>query len=201
MTDVFWLGLGTIVATFVGPIAAVLITRIIDARRERDARRLDLFRVLMRSRKMPLSQEHVGALNLIEVEFHNVPEVINAWRALLDDFGGPPPQTPEEDARVGEKRDYLRVVLLSAMAKSLRFNIPDLQIFRGGYTPRGWADEEAELRITRRFLTEVARGKRAIPVWLERRNSTDGADGPNPQKSPPGAATRDNPGPPPNPPD
>ena len=64
------LALATIAAVFLGPIAAVLITRLIDNYRLRSDRRIDVFRTLMRTRKMKLTPEHVGALNVVEIEFH-----------------------------------------------------------------------------------------------------------------------------------
>ena len=42
----------TIVAVLVGPILAVLITRIIDDQRASKARRMDIFRTLMRTRRI-----------------------------------------------------------------------------------------------------------------------------------------------------
>ena len=90
MSEAFSIGLGAIFATFIGPIAAIFVTRFIDRRREQERRRLDLFRLLMRSRRMPLSSDFVGGLNLIEIEFFDDPDVLKSWRALLESFEGPP---------------------------------------------------------------------------------------------------------------
>ena len=58
-----YLGIAIIVATLGGPVLAVLVTRFIDAKRDRKARQTDLFRILMRSRRSALSPEYVAALN------------------------------------------------------------------------------------------------------------------------------------------
>jgi len=166
MTEAMWFGLGTIFATFIGPIAAVLVTRWVDHKRERYNRRLELFRTLMRTRRAPLSQEFVGALNLIEVEFYDVPEVIKPWQNMLDILNGPLATSEEEGRRFGERTEYARAVLLSSMAKALRFSVPDLDIFRGGYSPRGWADIESEQTSIRGFMAQVASGKRPVPITL-----------------------------------
>lgn len=50
-----YLGIAIIVATLGGPVLAVLVTRFIDAKRDRKARQTDLFRILMRSRRSALS--------------------------------------------------------------------------------------------------------------------------------------------------
>lgn len=188
MSETAWIGVGAIVATFVGPIAAVFVTRFVDHRREQYRRRLDLFRVLMRSRRSPLSADFVGALNLIEVEFFDREEVLKSWRALLADYESPPIQTPEENARSIQKREYLRTVLLSQIARALRFNIPDLEIFRGGYAPQGHVDLEREIAVVRTFFAQVATGSKAIPIVV--------VPPPN-SSSPPPSAPPDTPPPPP----
>ena len=171
MSDVAWFGFGTIFATILGPIFAVFMTRWVDARRERYRRRLDLFRMLMRSRRNPLSTDFVGGLNLIEVEYYDDDEVLKAWRALLDDLDRSRATTVEDEVKIGQRREYLRAVLLSQMAKTLRFKIPELEIFKGGYNPEGHAQIDAELAINRRFFAEIATGKRAFPVTIQHQTS------------------------------
>lgn len=52
------------------------------------------------------------------------------------------------------------------MAKALGFEIEQLEIFEGGYTPQGWADIELEQTIIRRFAAQVALGERALPIAI-----------------------------------
>jgi len=66
-------GWAILVATFVGPIAAVIITRWIDAAREKTQRRLVIFRTLMATRAVGLNPERVAALNMIQIDFANTP--------------------------------------------------------------------------------------------------------------------------------
>ena len=77
----------TLLAIVVGPLLAIFVTRHLDNRRERTSRRMDIFRTLMRTRRTPMLPEHVGALNLIEIEFENQDEVISEWRKLFGHFG------------------------------------------------------------------------------------------------------------------
>jgi hypothetical protein len=63
-----------VLATIVGPVAAVFITRWNDHRREERNRLLYVYRTLMATRKIAISQEHVTAINLVEVEFHTPAE-------------------------------------------------------------------------------------------------------------------------------
>lgn len=73
----------TIIAMFAGPAFGVWLTRWLDDRRELQHRKYDIFRTLMRTRKMPIHVDHVGALNLIEVEFIKDAQVILAWKSYL----------------------------------------------------------------------------------------------------------------------
>jgi hypothetical protein len=50
-----YIGIAVVIATLSGPVLAVLVTRFIDARRDRKTRQTDLFRILMRSRRANLS--------------------------------------------------------------------------------------------------------------------------------------------------
>lgn len=87
----------TIVALFAGPAFAVWLTRQLDDRRELQQRKYDIFRTLMRTRKMPIHVDHVGALNLIEVEFIKDVQVIAAWKSYLADLSGTVPPVEEKD--------------------------------------------------------------------------------------------------------
>ena len=47
--------------------------------------------------------------------------------------------------RLWQDRQKLLAKLLHAMARKLNFEVEQLEIFEGGYTPQGWADVELEL--------------------------------------------------------
>ena len=93
-----WIGIATIAAVVIGPILALMITRIIDDQRAAKARKLDIFRSLMKTRRMPVHFEHVGALNLVEVEFIENREVIAAWKSYLSNLGE---QLPPIEEKIG----------------------------------------------------------------------------------------------------
>ena len=162
--DGAWIGFGAVAAAFIGPIAAVLVTRWVDHRRERYSRRLQVFRTLMQSRRVPTSPEFVGALNLVEVEFFDCPNVMASWKAMLDHFSNHEPSNEEGWKRWLERADVLRADLLSNVAKELRIPVPQLEIFRGGYAPKAWTFIEDEQQTIRRLFADVARGTRALPV-------------------------------------
>jgi len=64
------MSIATIVAVFLGPIFAVLVTPWVDNERLKQNRRMEVFRTLLRTRRIRLNPDHVGALNLVEIEFY-----------------------------------------------------------------------------------------------------------------------------------
>lgn len=68
------------------------------------------------------------------------------------------------EERLATERQKLLAKLLHAIAKRLRFNAEQLDIFEGGYTPQGWEDVETEQSLLRRFTLELLSGRRAVPV-------------------------------------
>lgn len=174
----------TIAAIIIGPIVAVLITRWLDDRRERSKRRMDIFRTLMRTRRATMSADHVGALNLVEIEFNNEKLIIKAWTDLFVHLGSNHSRHFSEsiensmkddekrrrevmfDERIFKERQSFLAKLLHAMARKLNFRIEQLEIFEGGYIPQGWVDADLELRVARKFVVDLYFGNRILPVGV-----------------------------------
>jgi len=158
------MGVATIFAVFAGPLTAVLTTRWLDDKRLKQSRRTDVFRTLMRTRRMRLTPDHVQALNLVEIEFHGQQPVIDAWKAYWAHLAQRPPSAKEEQERFFHDQDALHTKLLHAIARTLKYNMEQLDIFEGGYVPQGWLDDEQTLRALRNLLLDVLSGNRGIPV-------------------------------------
>jgi hypothetical protein len=174
----------TLIAVIAGPVSAVLITRYLDDQRLYKARRMDVFRTLMRTRRTVLSPEHIGALNLVEIEFAKDRDVIAASKNLLTHFGTTHARRDDErietladqneirarnnafGTRLLKDRQSLLTKLLHAMSRSLGFKIEQLDIFEGGYNPQFWADVENEQEIVRKFAVDLAAGKAVIPIGV-----------------------------------
>lgn len=171
----------TLLAIATTPITSVFVTRRIDYRREARNRQVEVFRTLMRTRRVPMSADHVGALNLIEIEFANDAGIVAAWRDLSKHLhadharradeqvmvmttGGKNRRFDPFDKRICEERERLRSKLLHAIGAKLGFKIEQLDIFEGGYIPQGWEDEYVEQQLVRRFLLDLYAGRVALPV-------------------------------------
>lgn len=158
------IAIATIAAIVVGPILAVMVTRCIDEWRLKQTRRMDVFRTLMRTRRIRLNPDHVGALNLVEIEFYGEKAVLDAWKAYWEHLHLQVPPTPNEQQQFFQDQDGRLTKLLHAIAKSLRFKMEQWDIFEGGYVPQGWLVDEQTARELRALTLDILNGRRGIPV-------------------------------------
>lgn len=154
------LGVAIVIATFAGPVAAVLVTRRIDRIRQQRDRQLEVFRLLMASRRAPLPPDRVRALNLLEIEFYGIQAVQKAYRDVMRHINLPQP-LPQGWANEQQK---LLTRLLTEMAKVLGYDLQQLDVLEGGYYPQGYADTKAEEQAVRQALMEVLSGRRPLLV-------------------------------------
>jgi len=153
------LGVAIVIATFTGPLSAVVVTRRIDNRRLIRERRLAVFRSLMATRRATLSQEQVTALNMVEIEFYGIRSVQDAHREVMAHINA-------RGAPDGwnERHRALLTRLLSEMARVLGHNLQQLDVLKGGYYPQGFLDLDIEQQAVRRALIEVLSGRRPLAV-------------------------------------
>jgi hypothetical protein len=159
------LGVLTIIAIVVGPIAALWVQRKLDEGREEKNRKLWIFKTLMSYRRTPLSPNFVQALNLIDVEFTESNEqqkaVRDAWKELFDLFSNYRTTPNAED-----KAFDLISVLLKAMGRCLGYDFDKVYLKRGAYYPEFLGNVEEEQHAVRRGILNVLLGKGRIPVGV-----------------------------------
>lgn len=186
-TGEIWINALTILAILVGPVIAVHITRKNDERRAERARKLDIFRTLMRTRRMPVHVDHVGALNLVEIEFIDHDRVIAAWKAYLNNLSEVLPPIEEKvkhDAAL-KRRDSLLTKLIYEIAQTLNIKVEQLDILEGNYIPQGWLDDDWEQRLVRRHLITVLSGRGAIVTRSDQAVPAHNPFPPRPELPPP----------------
>ncbi len=137
-----------ILATLVGPIAAVQAQKWIERAREDRARKVNIFNTLMATRALKVaSADHVKALNSIDLIFdRKKPKekaIIVAWEEYLDHLNNHP---QKDDDLAGQtawnsKVDDLLANLLKSIGNSLRYDFSIVQLKRGIYYPRGHHEE------------------------------------------------------------
>ena len=162
----------TLIAIFTGPIVAIQLQRVLERRRERQQRKLFIFRSIMSNRASILNVHYVQALNLIDIDFAGDAKidkaVRTAWKILLDHLSPPAEKkrTAAEIAAANERAIDLRVALMKTMADALGYEFDEVQIKKGSYLPTGHTDIENEQNQMRKRLLEVLKGDRRIPVGV-----------------------------------
>ncbi len=161
----------TTLAILFGPIIAVYLTELRAKKRSDKDRQLHVFRSLMATRRSRLSNEHVQALNLVEIEFSSQKNVLNSYNNLISFFGDgkwwnvPNPSDQDLQNR-SNKHDDLLVDLLSKMARCLGYNnFGELSILRGGYFPALHVDNQQDVLDFQKLMGDIARGDRMFPVF------------------------------------
>ncbi|MFC5066587.1 DUF6680 family protein [Flaviflagellibacter deserti] len=160
-----------IVAIIVGPLLAVLITRWRDNRKENIRRRSDILEALMKTRPLRLSFEHVGALNLIQMEFFGKRSVIDAYKRYRDHLSQDFPQGDGAGKRFVETRDDLFVELIHAIASDLNYKFDKKDIEKLSYGPVGWENDESAVRMIRTLAINVLTGQQPLPVSIRPPNA------------------------------
>lgn len=165
----------TILAIFLGPILAVQIQKLLEYRREHRNRKLNIFYTLMSTRATKLSQDHVAALNMIDIEFYGKTrfgkrnqsdgeeKVTIAWKVYKDYLNT---ESLYIDTR-NEKAVELFVSLLSAMGQNLGYVFDDVQLKRDWYRPISHENIENIYHKLLQGLVAVLDGEKAIPMTIE----------------------------------
>lgn len=161
MTNETW---AIVAATGLGPIFAVAITLWRETVRAKYTRRLHVFRTLMATRRVGLSNDHVNALNLVEVDFYSCRKVETAWSEYKE-FLNNRSKPPVNEQWVDDK-ERLLAKLLFEIAAVLGFKIPALDIFKGGYAPEGWAYREARVFGALDYIHQLSEGANVLPLWI-----------------------------------
>lgn len=155
----------TIIAILFAPVTALAIQRHLDRRRAKIDRRIEVFRTLMGTRAARLSPAHVHALNMIDVEFHGIKRITNAWKEYLDHLNTP---AVSDEALVawGQRGDDLFVNLLGEIAVTLRYDFDKTYLRRAFYSPQAFWQEETFQKGVRFGIAQLLAGKFALPVRL-----------------------------------
>lgn len=164
----------TISAIIIGPILAVQAQKMLEAIRFKKQRRLNLFHTLMSTRANRISNEHVAALNMIDIEFYgrnifgmkfqstSEKSVTNAWKNYNDQLNSQ--YLPEQFAVWFERGDQLFTTLLYDMSNSLSYNFDEVQLKRDCYRPIAHGNLEQDQQLLRKALLELMEGTRALPI-------------------------------------
>jgi len=165
MSEEIVLSIATLVAIVAGPILAVLVTRQIDNRNEAKRRKLDLFRTLMQTRGIRLDPAHVAALNIVELEFYDQPQVRSAFRSYIEHLSSPEPAGSKEDQdRYYDQRSDLFMDLIHQIGRVVGYNFDKRELERRSYVPKGWNDDQFLQKRNAHLIAEILEGRRPFPI-------------------------------------
>lgn len=166
----------TLIAILIGPPIGVWLGHRLQENHEKRQRKLDVFRNLMRTRNLGLSYDHVTALNLIEVEFIDDNEVLEAWKNYLQELSKPPlvgTPTPEAINQRDEDRRKLLTKLLHRISKSVSYDIDQMDVYEKNYIPQGWLDDEQQQKLVRVLMLNLLSGRSTLPIAVRGDNTND----------------------------
>ena len=158
-----WYALATLAAILLGPIIAVAVTRLLDGSREKEKRRLDVFRNLMQTRGVRLDPVHVAALNVVEIEFYKDKQVRAAFQTYIQHLSAPMPAVAEQD-RFFDQRSDLFMQLLSEIGSAVGFSFDKRDLERLSYVPQGWDSDRNAQRRNAEMLGQLLSGQRALAI-------------------------------------
>lgn len=160
---------GILIATLVSPCLAVQVQKWIEESKEKKRRKMWIFATLMTTRASRTANEHVMALNSIDLTFNKDTKkekaIVNAWRTYFDHLCNTPDEKADHETfkqKQGvweQKKDDLFVDLLKCLSDALDYNFDTVQLKRGFYYPRAHDKLEMEHSLLRSGLIEVIAGR------------------------------------------
>ena len=154
-----------VIAVLTAPLIALWVNQKLRDGKERKERKEFVFRTLMSTRATGLAQNHVQALNMIDVEFYGDnrkdKDVIEAWKTYHNFLS-----TPMSNQELwGQKREELLLDLLYKMATNLGYDDLSKTTIKGtSYFPTGHGDMENDQVTIRKGFAQIFEGNRAFPV-------------------------------------
>jgi hypothetical protein len=127
----------------------------------------------MATRRSNATPEHVAAINLVEVEFHGVKPVIEAWSAYLTHLNTPTDPTEERAKVWNDRRSELLAILLVKIAAHLGITKGEIEILHGGYAPQLWAAREMRLDAVQDYAIRLSQGKAVVPLSVVQEPAPD----------------------------
>ena len=112
-----------ILAVLIAPLVAVQVQKYLERHQEKRERKLRIFKTLMATRGVPLSQDHVQALNMIDIEFYGekYKKIITSWKDYLNHLEKITKDDEERFSLWNEEKADLLANLLLVMGKSLGY--------------------------------------------------------------------------------
>ncbi len=165
-----------IIAILFAPLFALQVQSYLSYFGERKRRKVRNFEILMTTRGERISELHVQALNMIDIDFYGLKflgknwrtkkekNVLIAWKIYLDhlyvsgDLEGPKLET------WSNKKDELFIDLLYEISKAVGYDFDKVQLNKSIYTPRAHGTQVLDNESIRQNLVQILDGKKPLPM-------------------------------------
>jgi hypothetical protein len=154
-------------AMFIGPITAIQVQKYMERYLEKRKEKKILFFTLMITRSTRLTEEHVRALNSIELLFQKEKQVLVQWKSYHDVLCHPPEKTETDKTKWSEWQNNCNSkfdALLLSISKVLKYSFDEVDIKRSCYYPLAHETNILENELIRKGLVEFLTGKITIPM-------------------------------------
>lgn len=165
-----------VLATLAGPVIAVQTQKWVERATESRRRKRYIFETMMANRATRLADEHVKAINMIDLAFlpkglnaKKNKEVLAAWRSLFGELTRGLHENDTDPDRIRawtDRCDAFYVILLSKISAALGYRFTDEELRRGVYYPRGHGEREAAQLAILRGLSLILEGKESLQMRL-----------------------------------
>ena len=167
-----WSNIISIVAILLAPAVAIYVGKYLDKKKEILDAKLWIFRTLMATRATPMSQEHVKALNMIDVTFYGKDKkskgVVESWNILRDHFHKDLEKISDDLLQKwNEENQDLLIELLQKMADYLNYYFDKTAIKNTSYFPKGYGEQESDLMLIRKGFVNMMLGKFSMPIEVK----------------------------------
>jgi len=167
-----------IIAILLSPLIALEVQRYIDIFRERRIRKMRIFETLMTTRGDEISQYHVQALNMIDINFYGVrlfsknwlskkeKNVLTSWKIYLDHLNTPGELKGSVLENWISKKDDLFADLLFEISQAIGYDFDKVHLKRSIYIPRAHGDKFLDNETIRHNLVQILDGKKPLLMRL-----------------------------------
>lgn len=153
----------TLAGVFAGPLSAVLITLWIERRRRQNDARMQVLRMIMTTRRLPSDPAYLMAINMVELEFNDRKDVMQARREYLDLVS----QDVSEDRRADHqlKTNAKQATMIFGMMKAVGLKASESDIHTNAYVSKGFLDRDNLYLDSLLAMREVAEALK-VSNWL-----------------------------------
>lgn len=169
-----------VLATLISPLLAVQVQKFIERYNSKKELKINVFTQLMatRSPSAKLSNEHVRALNMIDLAFYgkirkghpkrtsSEQDVLNLWKEYFAHLSSSCPDNETGSTIWNQTSHNLFLNLLSSMAKDIGYDFDRVHLQNAIYSPIAHGDLEKDQFKIRKGLAAILAGEQTMKVEL-----------------------------------